>query len=394
MEGHVITQEKIEQWMREVEERPSSAPLIIQVISSRLAELTRRNADLLAENIELATGKKVDEYESRINKLEYQVRLLKSQVRGEMPLAPDAAPVENLNLLVYTSRGRVLRLELAPAALLPGQEIARFAPQSASGEPAPALLVTGAQEELLCVFDSGRTATLAVTEIPALHAGGLDWQQAFLQQPHAGEELALIHPISRLPLFEFCMQASRRGFVKKTRVAALESFLANSYIGTGVKLPADKMCSLAFGDKNDHYVMVSREGFLFCMDVERLPAAIEEALRLGVADHVVATFIIGQNPSILIMTQAGKVIHREAGWLEPSTATRTRGQPAFSKERRESGVRVVGAAAVDAQDWVVVAGDDGRLVVYRAASLLDAGSLPGDNPPGQVTGFATFRLQA
>ena len=80
----MISPDKIEEWIREVEERPSSASLILRYIANRLSELASWNEELLAENIELRSGRKVEEYESRIASLEYQVGLLKRQLGGEV----------------------------------------------------------------------------------------------------------------------------------------------------------------------------------------------------------------------------------------------------------------------------------------------------------------------
>ncbi len=57
MGGNLINLDQIEEWIREVENRPSSAALIIRYIASRLKELSSRNEELLSENIELRTGR-------------------------------------------------------------------------------------------------------------------------------------------------------------------------------------------------------------------------------------------------------------------------------------------------------------------------------------------------
>ena len=106
----MLTPEKIEEWLREVEERPSSAPLIIQYLANRLRDLDEWNEKLRVENLELRTGSRVAEYERQINHLEYQLDLLKRQVGGEVDLdllshvTPELEP-ERLNLLVYGPGG-------------------------------------------------------------------------------------------------------------------------------------------------------------------------------------------------------------------------------------------------------------------------------------------------
>ena len=82
----LINRDKIDEWIREVEERPASAALIIQYIANRLSELAAREEELAAQNIELLSGRKVEEYENRIASLEYQLELLKRQLGGEVIL--------------------------------------------------------------------------------------------------------------------------------------------------------------------------------------------------------------------------------------------------------------------------------------------------------------------
>ena len=118
----MITPKKIEEWIKEVEERPTSASIILQYISNRLRDLTVRNEELLAENIALVSGKRVEEYEQRIAHLEYQLELLKRQLGGD--LSPDsvrmldkaqakADQLETLSLLLYCQQGRLSRFEIS-----------------------------------------------------------------------------------------------------------------------------------------------------------------------------------------------------------------------------------------------------------------------------------------
>ena len=62
---------KIDEWMKEAEARPESAITIVKLISRRLRELTERNEELLAENIALENGTRVEEFQKRITHVEY-----------------------------------------------------------------------------------------------------------------------------------------------------------------------------------------------------------------------------------------------------------------------------------------------------------------------------------
>src|SRR5512145_2644836 len=111
---------KIDEWMKEAENRPESAVTIVKLIARRLRELTERNEELLAENIALQNGTRVEEYQKRIAHLEYQLDLLRRRFGAEgtelSDLPVPAAAASTLSLLVYNAYGRILRLELSPAA--------------------------------------------------------------------------------------------------------------------------------------------------------------------------------------------------------------------------------------------------------------------------------------
>lgn len=392
----MINQNKIDEWIREVEDRPTSAALIIQYIANRLSELASREEALAAQNIELLSGRKVAEYENRIASLEYQLDLLKRQLGGEVVLpseVPSSKPLpEMVNLVLYNSLGQILRLELNPAELASAQTIAKLTGELSPGGLQPSVLVTTSQEELLFIFDSGRTVALPVTHLAASEAGNLDWQRAFIQEPRIKEELASIQPIAKMSLYEACIQASRRGFVKKIKTAYFTSHLGEGYIGTGVKLPADKTYGLTFASKEDLFVMVSQEGYIFSMQAERLPVAIEEVIRLGISDHIMMAFVVNQKPSILFITQNGKAVHRDTSWLEPASSFKTKGQALLSKERRAAGIRIIGAAPVDDADWGVFLHSDGTLTAHKLSDLLAAGSVLPGQASISILSFSTFHM--
>ena len=397
----MINSEKIEDWIREAEERPASTPLIIRFIANSLAELTAWNEELLNENVVLRSGQRVEEYESRIASLEYQLDLLKRQLKGEAvgvdafaqtpPLSSSLAALTNL--LLYNTQGQFLRVEWNTAEPISGEVIAAFSGggwdgKSLPAESVPHLLTTSAAEELLFVFDSGRTVTMPVSEIHSTAREDLDWRQAARQELRGNEQLVIASPIARMSLFEYCVQASRKGFVKKVRENTLESYIAKEYIGAGVKQTFDKPCSLTFCNKDDLFVMVTKEGLVWSMEVDQLPVTIEAVLRLDPSDHIVTAFIIHDEQSLLVLTQNGKVLQREKSWLEPASTFKTKGQPLISKERREAGVWVSGAAPVNQEDWGAVLRSDGKLTLHKMADLFASGSVFAGQTEFSVLGLA------
>lgn len=391
----MISPDKIEEWIHEVEERPASAELIIRYIANRLSELASRDEELAAQNIELLSGRKVEEYESRIASLEYQLELLKRQLGGEVIL-PSEAPVttpipERVSLVLYNPMGMVLRLEMAPEELASSLSSARITGEVSPAGAQPTVMVTRSQEELLFIFDSGRTVAHPASQLPVSSADKLSWDGSFLEEPRIKEELAAVQPIAKMPLYEMCIQASRRGYIKKIKMAAFSSHLGEDYIGTGVKLPADRTCGLTLANKDSLFVMVSREGYIFSMPAERLPTGIEEVIRLGITDHIVSIFAVNHEPAILFITENGKAVHREVSWLEPANSFKSKGQSILTKERREAGIRIVGAAAVNETDWGVFLQDDGSLRAIRLQELLATGKLAGQASASMLS-FSTFQM--
>jgi DNA gyrase/topoisomerase IV subunit A len=390
----LISPNKIEEWIHEVEERPASAELIIRYIANRLSELTSRDEELAAQNIELLSGRKVEAYESRIATLEYQLELLKRQLGGEIMLSSEASvttPIqETVSIVLYNPLGKVLQLEMTPLELASSPSLARLNGEVCPDGALPTLLVTSSQEELLFIFDTGRTVAHPVSQLPVTSVDNLGWEGAFLEEPRIKEELAVIQPIAKMSLYEMAIQVSRKGFVKKIKMAAFTSHLGEDYIGTGVKLPADKTCGLTFAHKDDLFVMVSKEGFIFSMPAERLPTGIEEVIHLGITDHIVSSFMVSREPSILFITQNGKAVHREVSWLEQANSFKSKGQSILTHERREAGIRIIGAAPVEETDWGVFLSEDGSLYVTNVEDLLATGRIPGQ-PSASLLSFSTFR---
>jgi DNA gyrase/topoisomerase IV subunit A len=283
------------------------------------------------------------------------------------------AETEILSLLVYNAQGRVFRIEMGSALSALGRITGEL---STDGE-LPRLLAVPAHEEVLFLFTSGRVSTRPVAEIPAVEAGGTwDWEQAALpDEPHAGELLACLMPLSRLPLADFFLQASRRGCVKKTMTSMSGSILGNHYLGKGTFQKSDQAFDALLCQKKDRYALVTYEGRLLGLDVDALTYSAEERLRLSATDYVVAAFTLRPDETLLCVTQNGKVIQREAGFLELAKSASSRGQALIPPSRLEQGTRFIGAAAVKELDKVVVFDAEGNLSVHLAGDVAGAGSV-------------------
>lgn len=395
----MITSDLIDAWIHEIEARPESAQLILRQIGARLQELARQNEDLLAENIVLRSGARVEEYEQRLASLAYQLDLLKRQLGGDvqLPSAPEGTTptLETLSLFIYNHLGQALRLEIDHSGLQPGEEIGHFSQPFDPQEPPPRLLATRSTQELLFTLDSGRSETHPATDFAPAEVQTLDWEKAAALELRGLEALVDVLPIGALPLYDFAVQVSRKGFIKKLPEAFFETCIHKGFVGSGVRLSADQSFALALCRQTERLVLVSYQGYVWSQPVADLPTSIEEAQRLGHADHVVGAFALNeraseqQSPDLLIITQTGKALHRQSGWIEDSNL-RTLGQAAISKARRDSGVRVVGATAASPQAWGFALHRSGRLTVHHLGDLFAAGALLPPDSPDELLSFTAL----
>jgi DNA gyrase/topoisomerase IV subunit A len=278
-----------------------------------------------------------------------------------------------LNLLIYNAQGRIFRVELDAEI----REIGNFTGEMITDNEPPRLLAVDSNENLLLLFTSGRVETCTLNDIPTMELGGAwAWEQAALpNEPHAGEQLACLLPISQLPLSEFFLQVSRRGCTKKALTSMSESILNNHFIGQGTLQKSDQPLDLTLARKKDRAVLVTYEGKMMAFDVENLSYATEERIRLSATDYVVGSFIMPADTSLLCVTQTGKVIHRDNKNVETSKSSTSKGQPLIPPSRLEQGTRFMGAAAVKDSDQVAILDAAGRINIHNVAEMTGSGSV-------------------
>jgi DNA gyrase/topoisomerase IV subunit A len=376
------SQQKIEEWIKQAEERPESALMILKLIAGRMRDLSERDEEILAENIALQNGSQVEEYQKRIAHLEYQLDLLKRRFGEEAletALLPPGLPATvQFSLLAYHASGRIIRLtagrpDLTDRAVL-GQISGTISPRNEW----PRLLVVPSEEELLLLFNSGRVSTCPVMQIPALETGGSwSWEQGALpDEPHGGELLSSMMPLTPLPMADFFMQVSRRGCIKKTMTSVGETILSNHYMGRGTVQKADQPFDVRLCNKKARLALVTYEGRLLGLDVDEPGYSAEERIRLEPHDHLVATCILEPGGLLVCLTQTGKVVSREANSIEMTKSANTRGQALISPARLDQGTRFVAAAGLRESDVVLVLDGAGRLTAHAYRELGGAGRLP------------------
>jgi DNA gyrase/topoisomerase IV subunit A len=387
---------KIDEWMKEAEARPGSAVTIVKLVSQRLRELTERNEELLAENIALQNGTRVEEYQKRIAHLEYQLDLLKRRFGAEetalAELPSQSAATSTLSLLAYNTYGRVLRVEIDPDV----QALGRIVDETLQSSEQPRLLAVPSNEEVLLLFTSGRVSTCAVESISTVETGS-EWMwngAALPDEPRAGEFLVCIMPISHLPLSESFLQVSRRGCVKKTMTSMAQSILGNHYLGKGALQKSDQAFDVMLCLKKDILAFVTLEGKLLGLDVNELSYSAEERIKLTASDYVIASFVPHPEESMLFVTQTGKAIQRDCNSLELSKSPLAKGQALISPARLEQGVRFIGAGSVGDEDRIAVLDSKGNLTVHEARAIMGSGSIDAEGVTGATVSIGVIPAEA
>jgi len=195
-----------------------------------------------------------------------------------------------------------------------------------------------------------------------------------------------------MSLYDYCLQTSRKGCLKKIVISSFENHLKNEYIGSGVKQKLDRTFSLTLSGKDDSIVVASREGYLLSKPVLQAAYTAEEIIKLGPTDYLVSAFACGKKPALLVITNKGKVINREMSWLDSSDSGKQRGQPVFSAARREAGARVAGAFAAEAEDFCILLCSNGKIMLYQVSELLAAGSIGALEDSDEVLDAAVISL--
>ena len=380
----MITPGKIDEWLREVEERPESAALIIRYIANRLKDLSERNEALQNENIALVTEKKVEQYQERINRLEYQLELLKRQVnQGDVIQTGDRR-----SLLVFSKLGGIVRRQIDTLSdFAPGQVLTTLQ-DAAPTEEQVRLRVVGDVDELLVLFNSGRTERMAVEDVPLSSGSAIAWRTAQQIERRGSETLANILPIGRMALSEYAVQVSRKGYLKKVTAKYFQSYVTKDNIGTGIKAPNDETFGVVLCNARETLVLVSREGELLALNTEHAPVAIQEIFKLGATDHIVSAFILGREREIALMCCDGTVYRYAPSWLGEQAPEQPIKRALFSKLKRAEGIRVAAVGAAAKTDWGLALAGDGRIVSFPLEKVTSSGiKAPGVSKTDKVVDF-------
>ncbi len=380
----MITQAKINEWIRQVEAAPVVAPILIRQITDRLLELDHENEDLRAKNLELSTGNKVRQFEKKIAELEFQLDLLKRQsTGGDFQVAHTSR-----SLLVYNDRGQLLRLQLEETELVQGQTFAHIEGTPDLQSYSSGLLAVNDYDQLLLIFSTGRTSILSIEELPPGMPDTLDWAGAYQIELRSLEELIWILPVTRMHAYDYCVQVSRFGYARKISNQYLNTFIANNNIGKGVKFNFDRILNLVFCNDNQLLVLVSKAGNCLGIDTRALSVTLDEIMRFKVNDYIAAASIFAPGEMLIGITQNGRVYFQNQSWISSGKNGEQKVRRLFPA-KKEAEI-VAGAVTANSADWLLVLNDAGCLSAFKPGNFIRQGELISTDSDARIVSLAAL----
>jgi len=352
----LINQAKIQEWIRQIEDYPLIAPFIIRRIADRLIELDTENEELREENYSLREGQKVNEYEQKISDLEYQIELLKRQLKIS------GSRIESeFRVLAYQPDGKVFsfRWEPCEGQLLAGMPFEREVH----------FLWVQETDELLFLLDSGRIDVRPVGDIPITlgTTGETAKVEPYQIELRGREELSSVMSITLAPTLQMVVQISRRGYVRSISMDYFQMFLSSRNVGSGVKTKSDQVLCLVLCNPEDVLVLISRSGYWFALPVQSLSAAVLEAVKLSLDDHLVGVVRVtsaDKEKEIRVVSTTGQIAGISADQVTLLRNTAKRGKPIFANATE----KVCDAGLVGKDDRVFLIDEKGS---FMDASIRD-----------------------
>ncbi|MBN1641815.1 MAG: hypothetical protein JXA09_11315 [Anaerolineae bacterium] len=340
----------VQWWVLEARKYPESAPLAIEFLAQRLAELDQENEKLRDEVLRLrqrasteSEGGQVRALRRQIEKLEY---LLKSQTATE-PMC-----------VLYSDGLRSARLPISEM-----QRLARTgqAPlDSRALLSLRALLVARPHDEVLLVTSEGRGAKQLAPDLPPLPENGR-WPNEPSPWLREGERLAAAAIVSTPP--RFWTIVTRKGYAQRFVRAAFEREMELGDPLLHSLLDRDEAVSIVDGDRGD-LVVITRWGQANRFSHRAIDVQGSLALDLEDGDEVVDALSLPEDGEIVIVTASGRAIRRHTEQL-----------PARQKPGDTLGKRLIGAqdvlalAPFDPEDRLLYLTCSGRFVLVPLEDL-------------------------
>jgi DNA gyrase/topoisomerase IV subunit A len=317
----MIRKGDVQWWVLEARKYPESAPIAIEFLAERLAELDRENEELRDDVIRLQQRAPVQTSSDQVIALRRQVEklqyLLKSQTATEPAivllsdqLRTARIPISEVQKLVRT--GEVL---LTSRAMLDMQ----------------CMLAARPHDELLAFTNEGRGLRQLVPDLPPL-TESRRWPNERNPALSEHEQLSVSISVSETP--RFWTLATRKGYVQRFVRAALEREMSRGDPLLRSLIEHDEAVAIVDGDRGD-IVLVTRWGQAIRFSQRVIDVQGSIALELEEGDEVAAALALPEDGEILIVTASGYAARRSTAHL-----------PARAKPGGTTGKRLIQAQDV------------------------------------------------
>jgi len=308
----MIRKSDIQWWVQEIRKDPAVAPLIIEELANRLAELDQENEELRGELIKLRAGDVGASSSKQVSQLQERVETLQTIVDGQ-------ASTETAVVLI-SDQGQTARLPISQIRLrLRHQQVALKRTAMLSLR---CMVLARPQDDVLLVTTRGRGIKLLLHKIPFL-VEATSWPASEIAL-EAGERISTAAVLGERP--RFWSVVTRRGFVQQFLHAHLDRLVKGGQPLINKLERNDEPIAVVSGDKGD-LLLLTRWGKAVRFPQYLVGNQGVTGIQLEPDDEVAAALPLASDTEMLALTAAGFVLRRESKQFKRQAKPGASGKP-------------------------------------------------------------------
>jgi DNA gyrase subunit A len=236
------------------------------------------------------------------------------------------------------------------------------------------LFVASTHSYLLVFTNQGKVHWLRVYEIPDVGASGKGKAIVNLVNLAPEEKVTAVLPVKDFAENRFVMFATRRGIVKKTRLAAFGNPMARGIIAISLD-EGDELIAAELTTGKDQIFLGTRDGKCIRFDEEDVRDMGRQArgvkgIELSENDYLVGMTVSGDDGLILSVTENG---YGKRTYVKEYRAISRGGKGVINVKTTEKNGHVVAIMKVDGSSEIILITAQGKIIRLEASAIRAAG---------------------
>jgi len=236
------------------------------------------------------------------------------------------------------------------------------------------LFVASTHSYLLVFTNQGKVHWLRVYEIPDVGASGKGKAIVNLVNLAPEEKVTAVLPVKDFAEDRFVMFATRRGIVKKTRLAAFGNPMARGIIAISLD-EGDELIAAELTTGKDQIFLGTRDGKCIRFDEEDVRDMGRQArgvkgIELSENDYLVGMTVSGDEGLILSVTENG---YGKRTYVKEYRAISRGGKGVINVKTTEKNGHVVAIMKVDGSSEIILITAQGKIIRLEASAIRAAG---------------------